>query len=65
VEAVYSRIVLGLLMLIVISSTSQSDSFGYIYGFTGQGIKSGNAFYEIATAYPKLSQYYGLLSGMT
>lgn len=62
---IYPKLVLGLLILIVISSTSQSDSFGYVYGFTGQGLKSGNPFYEIASAYPKLPQYYGLLSGMT
>ena len=56
---------LALLFLIVASDTQHSDSFGYLYGFTGQGSKHGNPIYEITSAYPKLPQYYGLLSGMT
>ena len=42
----------------------QMQALGYIYGFAGQGANAGKAFYEIAVAYPKLNEYYGLLSGL-
>lgn len=42
----------------------QMQALGYIYGFVGQGANAGKAFYEIAVAYPKLNEYYGLLSGL-
>jgi len=38
----------------------QLTSFGFLYGFVAP---ERNAFYEIATAYPLLQKYYGLISG--
>lgn len=36
----------------------------YSYGYTGLGIQKGNPTFEIATAYPQLNQWYGLLAGL-
>jgi MFS family permease len=53
-------ITLILLFLIRTSMQQQLSSFGFLYGFVAP---ERNAFYEIATAYPMLSKYYGLISG--
>lgn len=42
----------------------QRSIFSYAYGYTGLGIQAGNPIFEISTAYPNLSQYFGLLTGM-
>jgi MFS family permease len=36
----------------------------YAYGYMGLAEKAGSATFEIATAYPQLQQWYGLLSGL-
>jgi len=36
----------------------------YAYGYTGIGATANNPIYEIATAYPKLDSWYGLLQGL-
>lgn len=51
---------LALLFLIRVSMQQQLTSFGFLYGFVAP---TRNPFYEIATAYPLLQKYYGLISG--
>ena len=36
----------------------------YAYGYKGLGEAAGNSFYEIATSYPQLDNWYGLLTGI-
>ena len=35
----------------------------YAYGYTGTGLQAMNPVFEISTAYPALSTYFGLLTG--
>mmetsp|Transcript_38 Transcript_38/g.69 ORF Transcript_38/g.69 Transcript_38/m.69 type:complete len:197 (-) Transcript_38:109-699(-) len=39
------------------------QSLGYVFGFKGDGVKAGDSFYEIKSAFPELYANYGLLSG--
>ena len=41
----------------------QQQGLGYIYGFSGTGIKAANPIYEIQMAFPELASSYGMLSG--
>ena len=41
----------------------QQQGLGYIYGFSGTGIKAANPIYEIQMAFPELATCYGMLSG--
>ena len=42
----------------------QRKALNYAYGFTGLGEAANNPFFEIATAYPQLKSWYGLLVGL-
>ena len=42
----------------------QRSIFSYAYGYTGLGLQAANPIYEISTAYPGLSQYFGILTGL-
>ena len=42
----------------------QQKSFGFFFGFTGIGAMANDKHYEMATAFPQLQGYYGLLSGL-
>ena len=42
----------------------QRKALNYSYGYTGLGEAANNPFFEIATAYPQLKSYYGLLVGL-
>jgi hypothetical protein len=42
---------------------AQNQSLGFIYGFKGSGSSLNNPFFEMTTAYPGLSNWYGLISG--
>lgn len=46
-----------------ISHQMQQQGLGYIYGFSGTGIKAANPIYEIGMAFPELATSYGMLSG--
>ena len=36
----------------------------YAYGYTGLGLAANNGFFEIATFFPELKNWYGLLAGV-
>ena len=42
----------------------QRKGLNYAYGYTGLGEMAKNPVYEIATAYPQLKNWYGLLVGL-
>lgn len=56
---------MNLFLLFCIGSCKQQqqETFSYMYGFVGQGANFGNPHYEISSAFPALTQYYGILSG--
>ena len=61
---IYSFSVLAIVLLISIATQWQQKSIGYFFGFAGIGAMKGDPKFEIASAYPMLNQYYGLLVGL-
>lgn len=55
-----------LFVITLIRATSywHQKSIGYFYGFKGQGDQLANPMYEISSAYPLMSDYYGFLVGL-
>ena len=59
----YSWAVLGIILAVRICYQWQRSIFSYCYGYSGTGDQMGNAIFEIATEYPQLNNYFGLLTG--
>lgn len=61
---VYSYFVLFVVLAARIMVQWQRKGLNYAYGYTGLGEMRNNPIYEIATAYPQLKNWYGLLVGL-
>lgn len=61
---VYAYFVLGLVLVCRIMVQWHRQSLSYAYGYTGVGLMKNNPVYEIATAYPDLAVWFGLLTGL-
>ena len=59
-----SYFVLSLILLVRIMVQWHRKGLTYAYGYTGLGAAAGNPIFEIATAYPQLNGWYGLLAGL-
>jgi MFS family permease len=59
----YAWLVLGILLAVRIAHGVNQASLGYIFGFKGDGLKAGNPFFEMRSAFPSLQENYSLLSG--
>ena len=55
---------LVVIMMIRVTANWQQKSIGYFYGFKGSGLQANNPAFELATFYPELESYYGLLCGL-
>ena len=60
----YSWVVLAILAATRICFQWQRSVFSYSYGYTGIDYQAQNKFYELSTAYPELSKYFGVLTGL-
>jgi MFS family permease len=60
----YAYFVLFIVLVCRIMVQWHRKGLTYAYGYTGLGITANNGIYEIATAYPQLKQWYGLLAGL-
>ena len=60
----YAYFVLFITLCARIMVQWQRKGLNYAYGYTGLGERANNPFYEIATAYPQLKSWYGLLVGL-
>merc|ERR1719230_2377798 len=60
----YAYFVLFITLLARIMVQWQRKGLNYAYGYTGLGEMKNNPVYEIATAYPQLKSWYGLLVGL-
>lgn len=56
--------VLALVLLGRITLVWHRKGLAYTYGYTGIGELAGSAKFELASAYPELKNWYGLLSGL-
>lgn len=61
---VYAYFVLFIVLVCRIMVQWHRKGLTYAYGYTGLGVTAANPVYEIATAYPQLKQWYGLLAGL-
>ena len=55
--------VLAILLAVRIAHGVNQASLGYIFGFKGDGIKAGDPFFEMRSAFPTMLENYSLLSG--
>ena len=60
----YSYFVLFVVLAARIMVQWQRKGLNYAYGYTGLGEMRNNPMYEMATAYPQLKNWYGLLVGL-
>jgi len=60
----YAYFVLFIVLVCRIMVQWHRKGLTYAYGYTGLGVTANNPIYEIATAYPQLKQWYGLLAGL-
>lgn len=60
----YAYFVLFIVLMCRIMVQWHRKGLTYAYGYTGLGAAAGNPVFEIATAYPELKAWYGLLAGL-
>ena len=60
----YPWFVLLFVVLVRVMVQSQRAIFSFAYGYTGLGVQAGNPAFELATAYPELTSYFGTLTGL-
>lgn len=59
----YGWFVMAVILAIRVVYQWQRSIFSYSYGYTGLGFQANNPIYEMATNYPELQKYFGLLTG--
>ena len=60
----YAYMVLMFVLFTRISYSVNKNAISYAYGYKGVGAQAGSEVFEITTAFPQLSQYYGIIASL-
>lgn len=63
-KPLYAYFVLFIILVCRIMVQWHRKGLTYAYGYTGLGLAANNPFFEIATQFPQLKNWYGLLAGV-